>query len=133
MRAFQRTSNHDRTIDQSFFIEKSFNLLHPTAGFGPRFFICFCFILVSFADHTCKPILGLEGIYLHIPDFKLFFSSGLGVWNEYLSSFPIFSRKFIDRALIFALFQIFVFLTYFFASGTLSHTPAIFAQTRAML
>ena len=25
MRAFQRTKNHDRTTDQSFFIDKSFN------------------------------------------------------------------------------------------------------------
>ena len=25
MRAFQRTSNHDRTTDQTFFIDKSFN------------------------------------------------------------------------------------------------------------
>ena len=37
IRAFQRTSNHDRTTDQSFFIDKSFNP-PPYAGFGPRFF-----------------------------------------------------------------------------------------------
>ena len=41
MRAFQRTSNYDRTTDHSFFIDKSFNPPHPYAGFGPRFFKCF--------------------------------------------------------------------------------------------
>ena len=39
MTAFQRTSNHDRTTDQSFFIDKSFNRPYAAAGFGPRFFI----------------------------------------------------------------------------------------------
>ena len=41
IRAFQRTSNHDRTIDHSSFIDKKFNPTHTAAGFGPRFFTCY--------------------------------------------------------------------------------------------
>ena len=38
MRAFQRTSSHDRTTDQTFFIDKSFNPPPFSPQFGRRFF-----------------------------------------------------------------------------------------------
>ena len=38
MRAFQRTSNHERMTDQTFFIDKSFNPPSFSPQFGRRFF-----------------------------------------------------------------------------------------------
>ena len=50
MKAFQRTSNNDRTIDQSFLLTKVLTP-HLAAGFGPRFFK---FVKYTFSDFTGK-------------------------------------------------------------------------------
>ena len=56
MRAFQRTSNHDRTTDQTFFIDKSFNPPPFSPQFGRRFFTVNVEDLSASVFKRCKSI-----------------------------------------------------------------------------
>ena len=65
MRAFKRTSNHDRTTDQLFSIDKSFTPPPFSSQFGRRFFISDWLFELD-AVRVYMAILGVQTIILQL-------------------------------------------------------------------